>query len=294
MESKIWAETLQDLEAAGITGGYAILVAVIMFLICNLLWIGALFLVWKFSRWIIGHVFMRLEEKKGQTLYLEFLRRTCGFLVTMFCIVSFLGWQNIRQSLLGSATVLAAIVGFAGQDIIKDTLAGLQISLYRPFDIGDRIELEDGSAGIVESITMRHVVIKKIDTVRAVIPNSRLNALSIQNYSYRDIPRSILLKFPVGYTSDIEKTKAVISDVIRRSPCSLPGKTSADGKKKYAPVYFLELADSALIMAVTVYYNHDMPTEQVKDAINSGVFQALQKNGIEIPYNYVNVVTKKE
>jgi len=46
--------------------------------------------------------------------------------------------------------------------------------------------------------------------------------------------------------------------------------------------------------AVTVYYNHDMPTEQVKDAINSGVFQALQKNGIEIPYNYVNVVTKKE
>ena len=47
-------------------------------------------------------------------------------------------------------------------------------------------------------------------------------------------------------------------------------------------------------MAVTVYYNHDMPTEQVKDAINSGVFQALQKNGIEIPYNYVNVVTKKE
>ena len=58
----------------------------------------------------------------------------------------------------------------------------------------------------------------------------------------------------------------------------------------YAPVYFLELADSALIMAVTVYYKPTTPTEVIKDDINSRVFMAMQEAGIEIPYAYTNVV----
>ena len=74
----------------------------------------------------------------------------------------------------------------------------------------------------------------------------------------------------------------------------LGAKKSKDGNMSYPPVYFLELADSALIMAVTVYYKPAAATEVVKDDINTRVFEALQDAGIEIPYAYTNVVLKKE
>ena len=162
--------------------------------------------------------------------------------------------------------------------------------MYRPFDIGDRVELEDGSSGIVENISMRHIVIKKIDTVRIVIPNSKANTMSLLNYSYKDVPRSFQLKFPIGYSSDIRKAKKIMESVIRNCSLCLPEMTDTKGKKCYAPVCFLELTDSALILATTVYYDHTTPTEKVKDAVNTGILEAFAKNDIEIPYNYLNVV----
>ena len=123
-----------------------------------------------------------------------------------------------------------------------------------------------------------------------MIPNSKANTLSLLNYSYKDVPRSIQLKFPIGYNSDIETTKKIISDVVMTCPYYLPEMTDKNGKKCYAPIYYLEYTDSAIIMAVTIYYTHTTPTEKARDAVNTGVFVELQKNGIEIPYNYMNTL----
>ncbi len=294
MEKKLFAAFLELLKKNGYSDGKSIVAAVLIVILINAAVLLILFLAWKVLQKANKFVFRRIEKKKGKTLYIDFMQRVISFLISGVCVVTVLGWDNLRQSLLGSATVLAAIVGFAGQDIIKDTLAGLQISVYRPFDIGDRIEMEDGTAGIVESMTMRHVVIMKIDTVRIVIPNSRLNTQTIHNYSYRDVPRSVLLKYPVSYNSNIAKAKKIIQEVIRELPCCVPGKDPGTGRKEYGPVYFLELEDSALVMAVTVYYDHKTPTEQVKDKVNSAVFRALTSNGIEIPYPHMNVVMNTE
>ena len=248
--------------------------------------------LWKLLQIINHKIFQKIEEKNGRSMLTEFLERIVSVLITFFFIVIPFNWDDIGQSVFGSAAVLAAVIGFAAQDVIKDILAGIQISIYKPFDIGDRIEMEDGSAGIVEKITMRHVVIKRIDTIRIVIPNSKLNNLTVNNYSYDDVPRSVMLKFPIGYKSDIQKAKQVISDIVRNSPLTIPGTHMPDGKMGYAPVYFIELTDSALIMSVTIHFNHETPTERVKDEINTAVFEALAANGIEIPYNYMNVVVK--
>ena len=253
----------------------------------------AVYLLWKAASKINDFIFWRMEKKRGKTLYIEFLHRVFAFAITAFFVVTVLGWEDLGRSLFGSAAVLTAIVGFAAQDVIKDTLAGLQISIYRPFDIGDRIELEDGTAGIVESITLRHVVLKKVDTIRQIVPNSKMNSCQITNYSYNSVPRSMLLKYPVSYNADVEKTQEIIAGVVRESPYTIPGK-EVNGEKEYAPVYFLELADSALIFSVTVYYDPGTSTEVVKNAINTGVFAALKKGGIEIPYNYMNIVMREE
>lgn len=249
--------------------------------------------VWACLR-ISRKVFRSLEKKYGRKIHLQFAESIIGiFIVVMFIIVPLAGDQ-IRQSILGSAAVVAAIVGIACQDIIKDTLSGLMISIYKPFDLGDRIELEDGTAGVVESITMRHVVLVLVDTVRLVIPNSKLNTSLIRNYSFDYVPRSAQFTFPVAYDTDIARAKEVIYEAIEQSSYSVPGKKDKAGNSCYGSVYFISLSDSAFMMKVTVYFEPETPTEVLKDDINTRVAEALAQNGIEIPYNYTNVIMKQE
>ncbi|MCR5650919.1 MAG: mechanosensitive ion channel family protein [Lachnospiraceae bacterium] len=249
-------------------------------------------LFYKLIKKIVHRFFRVLEKKEGHRIHVEFLERMTSFAVGMIFVVSFLGWKNIGGSLLGSAAVLTGVIGFAAQDVIKDVLSGLLISIYKPFDLGDRIELEDGTVGVVESITMRHVVIVRLDTLRMFIPNSKINAASILNYSFGYVTRSCIFRFPVGYESDVEKTRNVISDAIKDSPYTIPGKKQKDGSMDYGTVYFIELADSAFIMAVTVYYEPETSSEKLKDDINTRVVKALVENGIDIPYNHTSVILK--
>ncbi|MCR5775425.1 MAG: mechanosensitive ion channel family protein [Lachnospiraceae bacterium] len=241
----------------------------------------------------INHkTFKYLEKKRGKKIHLQFLERAINIAIIVIIVIIPLAGDSIGKSILGSAAVITAVVGFAAQDVIKDMLSGFLISIYKPFDIGDRIELEDGTVGIVDSITMRHVVIRRIDTLRVVIPNSRINSISVLNYSMGTVERSNLFKFQISYDSDIELAKNVIAKAIEESEYSVPGKKMKDGRIGYGPVYFIEMTDSALVMAVTVYYRHNDATEIVKDDINNRVFSALKEAGIEVPYAYTNVLVK--
>ncbi|MBO4904472.1 MAG: mechanosensitive ion channel family protein [Lachnospiraceae bacterium] len=291
---KAFSESINTLTTLGMSrvGAFALTTGVMIFIL--VIGLVLYILLFRLLRKVTHLVFRRLERKQGHRIHIEFLERITSFGIGLAVIISFLGWKNIGGSLLGSAAVLTGVIGFAAQDVIKDVLSGLLISIYRPFDLGDRIELEDGTVGIVESITMRHVVISRIDTLRMIIPNSRINAASILNYSFGDIQRSCHFRFPVAYETDIEKAKKVISDAVKSSPYSVPGKKQSDGSMDYGSIYFIDLSDSALVMAVTVYYEASIASEKLKDDINTRVFEALTRNGIEIPYNHTSVVLKKE
>ena len=85
------------------------------------------------------------------------------------------------------------------------------------------------------------------------------------------------------------EAKAVIARAVADSPWSIPGGPDA-AEGAYSPVYFIAYADSSLVLATTVYYNPGTRTEVLKDDVNTRVRRALEAAGIEIPYNYVNVV----
>ena len=278
--------TQETLKNDPTTFSLALVVTILFLLFVLALYI---FLTWCLIR--LNHkIFEKIEKKKGKSLNIQFLEKLVRAMIIILVVVPPFAGERVKESILGSTAVMAAIIGFAGQDVLKDILSGLLISVYKPFDIGDRIELEDGTVGIIESITMRHVVLIRIDTLRQVIPNSKLNTMSIINYSYGYVSRSMVFKFPIGYDSDIEKAKKVIHDAIEQSEYSSPNKKYKDGTIDYAPIYFLDIENSALIMSATVYFDSRIASEIVKDDINTRVFTALRKNNIDIPYDHISVL----
>ena len=265
-----------------------------------LCWIGVAvvsgFIVWAATK-LVRFIFKQIGKKK-KGMYLAFFGNITAVAVAIALIIviisSFSGAGAVWQSLLGGTAIVSAVLAFAAQDVIKDILAGMMLSLHRPFEIGDRIVLEDGTAGIVENITLRHVVIRTTHTFRVVIPNSKINAMRLTNYSFARMDRAAEFRFSVGYDSDMIKVKETIAAAVEESPYSYPGYKDPQGNLGYAPVLFREFADSALIMTVAVFYKRGNPTELVVDDINTRVREALIAAGIEIPYNYVNVVSKTE
>lgn len=243
---------------------------------------------------------LRLEKKAAKRLKgmrdninLRFVESIARFIVIFlaiqFVVMSSPLTQNFGRVLFQGTTVIAAIAGFAAQPVIADLICGLMLSATKPFDIGNRIELDDGTAGIVKDITMRHVTLQDIDTVVRIIPNSKLNGMKITNMSYQAQTRSVHFRFHVAYHADVEQAKAVIARAVADSPWSIPGGPDA-AEGAYSPVYFIAYADSSLVLATTVYYNPGTRTEVLKDDVNTRVRRALEAAGIEIPYNYVNVV----
>ena len=250
---------------------------------------------------VVVCVALRLEKKiskkligKRDNINLRFVESVARFIVIFLAVQWVVMSSEITQPfgkiLFQGTTVIAAIAGFAAQPVIADMICGLMLSVTKPFDIGDRIELENGTTGIVKDITLRHVTLKDIDTLVHVIPNSKLNGMKITNMSYHTHTRSVHFRFHVAYDADVERAMTVIADAVRQSPHTVAGRP--DGE--YGPVYFISYGESSLVMATTVYYEATTPTEVVKSDVNTRVWHALNEAGIEIPYNYVNVVMREE
>ena len=261
------------------------------------IFIGIVVLIGWVALFLTKKLFTNLK-KKNTSIHIFYLERIISIAIVVCIIVlivsSFDGTTSFLKTALGGTAVVTAVATFAGQDIIKDLLAGMMISLQRPFEIGDRVELDNGMTGIVEDMTSRHVVLVQIDTVRIVVPNRMINTMLLRNFSFHRKNRSAHFRFSVGYNSNMEQVKSVIYRAVEESPLSIPGKTDAAGNPAYGDVYFISFADSALIMAVTVYYESNVASERLINDINTRVREALIANGIEIPYNYVNVVNVGE
>ena len=262
---------------------------VLNFLINAVLVIAVAFVILRVSR----KLFQKIQNRKTK-FNTQFTEKIFRFLVIfisiMWLVMSNSLTRSFGQSLFQSTAVIAAIAGFAAQNVLADLICGIILSSTKPFEPGDRIELENGITGIVKEVTLRHVVLQGIDTQIYIVPNSKINAQYVRNLSYRTKTRSVDFHFSVSYRTDPEFAKEVIRRAVMDSPLSVPGKKHGKKEPEYALVYFMAFKDSSLDLETTAYYKPDTPTEVFKDDINTRVKKALEQNGIEIPYNYMNVV----
>ena len=183
-------------------------------------------------------------------------------------------------------TILASCgvaVGLALQGTLSNFAGGLMLLLFKPFKVGDYVEVA-GEAGTVAEISVVYTVILTVDNRRITIPNGSLTNSVIENYSAEE-QRRVDLTFCTAYDCDIEKTKKVITDVV-----------SAHSLVLSDPAPFVRLSahgESSLTYTVRAWCKtenywdvHFDLTEQVKEAFD--------KNGIQIPYPQMDVHVTKD
>ena len=244
---------------------------------------------------ILSFVFRR-SVRKSDKIHRRFLGKLLNLIVIVICLAYIVGYfnptLNLHSLLLKGSALVVAILGFAAQPAISDIICGFLISIHKPFEIGDRIIVEGMDAGIVEDITLRHTVIAIYDGLKVIVPNSVLNSKTVINTSRVKDRRGIHLKYSVSYDTDVHLAMDVIRDCVAESPYTLPVETNGIMEDS-GPVYFLQFADSALILETTIWVTRDTSSYVATTDVNLRINNEFKAHGIEIPYNYLNVVERE-
>ncbi len=88
------------------------------------------------------------------------------------------GLPGLMLGMAAGAGIAAIFIGFAAQKVLSNIFGGISIAIFRPFRVGDVVEMED-EYGTVDDITLRHTVIRTWQNKRLIIPNSRISEESI-------------------------------------------------------------------------------------------------------------------
>jgi len=115
----------------------------------------------------------RREKQSIDKTNLIFLKNVVIY--TTYCI-GFLsifnqipGMQQLSKTLLTGAGILAAAVGFGSQQAISNIVSGIFMVLFKPFRVGDHIDLGGENKGTVVDISLRHTTIKNSENRMIIV-----------------------------------------------------------------------------------------------------------------------------
>ena len=197
------------------------------------------------------------------------------------------GLPDMMLGLAAGAGIAAIIIGFAAQRALSNIFSGISIAIFRPFRVGDVVEMED-EYGTIEDITLRHTVMRTWQNKRVIIPNSRISEKTIINWTIGDLTVLWKVDFGISYDSDIDLARSIILDEINKHPDVM------HEEDKEAKVRVTELGDFAVNLRA-LFWVADRPTAWGTGAeIRESVKKRFDREGIEIPFPYRTVVFKKD
>ncbi len=142
------------------------------------------------------------------------------FVIGVYIALGICGLTQVAATIVGGTGLLGLIVGIAFRDITENFLASILISMQRPFELGDQIEVNN-IKGIVQSVTTRGTMLLTLDGNHVQIPNSLIYKSVISNLTANPRVR-LTFTLPLGKEFPIEPAQTAIVDVIRTHSAVCP------------------------------------------------------------------------
>ena len=143
---------------------------------------------------------------------LPMVRKFIGsILLVMVTLIVFSSMGVDIGPLLAGAGVVGLAIGFGAQKMVSDIFSGFFYLMDDAFRVGEYLTSGNVS-GMVESITLRNVMLRHHRGMLQIVPHSELGAIT--NYMRGGIVVKFNLDFP--YDTDIEKVRKIIKKVGQR------------------------------------------------------------------------------
>jgi len=189
--------------------------------------------IFAFLAWIIGRLLRMAVQRvlahdkhdHFDLMAVKFLAKLSRYGVYVFALVVYAHFvpalSGLGAASLVSISVLSVIVGLAAQNTLGNVIAGISLLLYRPFKLGDRLQVLAPTGletGVVESLTLGYTLLKTDDNRRVVVPNSLMASQTAINLTAND-PRVVCsVPFNISYDADIDKARAILLELAGKHP----------------------------------------------------------------------------
>lgn len=240
---------------------------------------------------IILRAWKRFAKKTKSDIDDSLVNLVHGVLKVVWVVFSFLYlldfWGIAIGPFLAGLGVGGIAIAFALQSSLANIFGGVSIILDKSVRVGDLVYLDDGATkGKIIRIGLRSTRIETFDNETVIVPNGALANSKIQNVALPEPKVRAVIPFSVAYGSDIEKVKKVVLKEIN--------KVKNLVKEPEPHVKFLEMADSSLNFKAFFYVDSFENRFAAQDEANTRIYNALNKNKIEIPFPQIDIHMKKK
>lgn len=244
------------------------------------------YIISKILKKLISSIQRRLDKKGVDQIASHFVLNLLKYGILIFVIITIITQLNIVEVTSIAALIASAGVGIslAMQGALSNFAGGILLLIIRPFKKGDYIVVSSsGVEGEVQEIAIYYTTIINIYGEVVKIPNSQLTNNSVTNKSGNDM-RILAVNVSVAYDTDISRARDIMLQLIADEP---------EVAEESARVCVDELESSGvrltMLMKVPVssYLN-------IKRNMNEKILIEFRRNGIEIPFNQMDVFIKNK
>jgi small-conductance mechanosensitive channel len=183
--------------------------------------------------WLVGRALRKAVRRilaRDTHAYMDrtavnFLAQLAQIGVYLFAFISYAhiipALSSLGTAWLASVSVISVIVGLAAQNTLGNLIAGISLLLYRPFKVGDRLQVTAPTGletGCVESLNLGYTILKTDDNRRVVIPNSAMASQTTINLSGGDPQVLATVPITINYETDIDQARAILLELAGQHP----------------------------------------------------------------------------
>ena len=264
---------LDTVVAWGLNTGIKIIIALVL-----------LFISFKLINWVAKKIQKAGEKKNADKTVLKTLVYALKLTLKCLVVVCLIGYLGIDTS--GITALIASFgvcIGLAVNGALSNLAGGVLILVTRPFKVDDFIEAQ-GVSGVVADIHITSTKIITGDNKVIYVPNGALANGNIINYSEKET-RRVDLKFTIAYSADSDKAKGIIQGLLDSHELVL---------KDPAPFVRMSAHGASSIEITVRAWTNNGDYWTVYFDLMEGVKAEFDKNGIEIPFDQLDVHIKQD
>ncbi|MCK5510444.1 mechanosensitive ion channel family protein [Candidatus Parcubacteria bacterium] len=222
----------------------------------------------------------RDDVKISQTMFV-FARKMISIIVYVIVLLTVFSQMEIQIApILGALGIVGLAVAFGLKSTMENLFAALFLVMDKSINIGDWIQLEDGTKAYIEDISWRSVRIRTIGNNTVIVPNSVFVGQKISSYDYPVSSFFTSIRVGISYDTDLEKAEYVALQAAE--------KIIKDENIKEIDnnpiVRFKGFADSAIEFIVIVKIDKVRDEGRVQHALIKEIHKQFKENNIEIPF----------
>lgn len=218
-------------------------------------------------------IFKRFNVDEGTSYTLS--RITQYIIITIGVLISF----NFVGINLSSLTVIFGLlsvgIGFGLQNVTSNFISGLIILFERPISVGDRVVVNDIEGDVIE-INIRSTMVRTVNNISIVVPNSEFVSKDVINYSHGDPTYRLDVDVGVSYDSDLDTVLKALNEVAVNNNSVM--------KNPEPEVHLIEFGDSSWNMQLRSWIPNVKDYPKIRNELNQAIVRTFRKYNIVIPF----------